>query len=153
MGKFCDGRSMCPSFSHTTNTSIEGRLPDEPIQNVTISHYSAQYIHDDGYVLSNTFTGLNISFDLDPAGYGLYQGAIIEITGIAFQRTHFGQRGCFFLSFDGVLNRSAVILSNNKIKRIFFDCARQLAPATTYLITIKMAPFLSKDFKIYYQIP
>ncbi|XP_071947509.1 uncharacterized protein [Antedon mediterranea] len=150
MGRINDKKSLCPNFFQS---SLERDEPVEPIQNVSISHYSATYTYPDGRVYEHTVTGLNISFDVDPAGLGLYTGAIIEIIGVKHQAFHFDKLGCFYLNFHGTLNNSTLMLSMNKTKRMFFDCARSLAPDSTYQITIKMAPFTSKPAISRYTIP
>ncbi|XP_071963687.1 uncharacterized protein [Antedon mediterranea] len=133
--------SVCPDTYNNNNGP--GTAPQA--ENIDVSYYVATYGDR-----SETFTLLNISFDLNMNGSEIYTGAIIEITELGVTELK-----CHYLNFNGdVITENDLVTENGIIKRIFFDCTAILVPGNMqYLISIKTLPYTVESeptFKYYW---
>ncbi|XP_071963857.1 uncharacterized protein [Antedon mediterranea] len=134
--------NVCPDTYNNNNGP--GTAPQA--ENIDVSYYVATYGDR-----SETFTLLNISFDLNMNGSEIYTGAIIEITELGVT----SNMQCHYLNFNGdVITENDLVTENGIIKRIFFDCTAILVPGNVqYLISIKTLPYTVESeptFKYYW---
>ncbi|XP_033108674.1 uncharacterized protein LOC117110173 [Anneissia japonica] len=138
MQEWLNDATVCPNLFGN-----DGSAP--PAENIEVDSYVTTYT---GYTVE--FTKLNISFDLNLNGSGIYRGVSIEIQHL--DRLN-NEMYCHYINFTDELTYDDLLSEEDTVRRIFFDCSRPVRPGGEYLITIKTMPSTEKAAFTYYWPP
>ncbi|XP_033106482.1 uncharacterized protein LOC117108547 [Anneissia japonica] len=137
-GEVLMGDAVCPNWFGN-----DGSAP--PAENIEVDSYVTTYT---GY--PSKFTKLNISFDLNLNGSGIYRGVGIEIQHLDPLNN---EMYCHYINFTDELTDNDLLTEEDTVRRIFFDCSRPVRPGGEYLIKINTMPSTEKPVFKYYWPP